>query len=285
MLRRRRLRRAALALTLCCAGGLGTACTVGTPSVDRERTRVLPLVGLTGPVPSDTTAGPDDRTSPGTTGGGADPAAAPTPVGLASGMTPVPGAVTCTVTRAMDADEVLVRPDRLWTDLRESTFGATETRSRHQPGCSVARPAAPDCTVSFPFTVLDQQAVVLAFDLDRLVAGDARATLSRAVSARAPQRIVGYSSFVLAPGEPGAAALSWLRAAVERCVGGRPGRLGGVAGLVGGLASPDAAPGRARSLFVADGDRAVWVVLDGGSWSAATERQAVEAAVTAPLSR
>ncbi len=211
--------------------------------------------------------------------------AGPTPEGLASGMTPVPGAVTCTVTRDLEAAQVPVRPDRLWTDLRESSFGAREIRSRHQPGCAVPRPVEPDCTVSFPFAVQDQQDVVLAFGLDRLVTGSARATLSRTASARAPERILSYTVLVPPADVTGKGASSWLRAAVERCVGGRPGRLGGVAGLVGSLASPDASPGRARSLFVVEAGRAVWVVLDGGSWTPETERQAVQTAVTGMLVR
>ncbi len=206
-------------------------------------------------------------------------------------MTPVPGAVTCAVTRDLAAGEVPVRPDLLWPDLTRTTFGATETRSRHQPGCGAARPADPDCTVSFPFTVQGPQDVVLAFGLDRLVTGASRGTPSRGAPGRGPERIVGYSMFVFPTGGTGGtgrteeAASAWLRAAVQRCSGSRPGRLGGVDGLVGSLASPDASPGRARTLFLVRDDRAVWVVLDGGSWSSAVDRQAVGAAVTGLLTR
>ncbi|MEO7752895.1 MAG: hypothetical protein ABIS35_05725 [Terracoccus sp.] len=200
----------------------------------------------------------------------------------------MPGAVTCTITRDLAAGEVPVRPDLLWPELTRKTFGATETRSRHQPGCGTTRPADPDCTVSFPFTVQVQQDVVLAFGLDRLVTGAGRATPARGAAGRAPERIVGYSMFVFPTGTSGTsgeAASAWVRSAVERCSGGRSGRLGGVDGLVGSLASPDASPGRARTLFLVRGDRALWVVLDGGSWSPPVDRQAVGAAVTALLAR
>ncbi|MDN5778243.1 MAG: hypothetical protein L0H96_15175, partial [Humibacillus sp.] len=197
------------------------------------------------------------------------------------GMTPVPESSPCVSIVDLAADAVPVRPDAIWPGLGATSFNATRAVSRHRAGCAAPRPPEPDCTVSFPFTVQGVDDVVLAFALDRLVTGEARVTVAASsAGATSEQRIISYRSMRRQAGAAGETALAWLRSAVVRCAGGSPGRLGGMGGLVGSVSSPDSPSGRARSLFVVSGDLAIWVVLDGGAWSPASDRQAVEAAVS-----
>lgn len=196
-------------------------------------------------------------------------------------MTPVPESSPCASTEDLATDAVPVRPDAIWPGLGATSFNASQTVSRHRAGCSAQRPAEPDCTVSFPFTVQGPEDLVLAFALDRLVTGEARVTVAASpAGATSSQRIVTYRSMLREPGTAGESALAWLRSAVARCAGGRPGRLGATSGLVGSVSSLDSPSGRARSLFVVSGDLSVWLVLDGGAWSPASDREAVDGAVS-----
>ena len=203
-------------------------------------------------------------------------------LGADPGMTPVPESSPCVSTVDLAADAVPVRPDAIWPGLGATSFNATRTVSRHRVGCVAPRPPEPDCTLSFPFSVQGPDDLVLAFDLDRLVTGEARVTIAASpAGATSAQRIISYRSMLRQPGTAGESALGWLRSAAATCAGARPGRLGGAGGLVGSVSSPNSPSGRARSLFVVSGDLAIWLVLDGGAWSPESDRQAVAATVTA----
>lgn len=255
----------ATALTIALTGILGSACTSPSPPTPPTTPYTTPPTLQPSPTARSTTAGGGGATSPIT-----DP-----------GMTPVPESSPCVSTVELPADAVPIRPDAIWPGLGATSFNASRSVSRHRAGCAAQRPAEPDCTVSFPFTVQSPEDLVLAFALDRLVTGEARVTVAASpAGATSEQRIISYRSLLRQSGAAGEAALAWLRSAVVRCAGGRPGRLGGAGGLVGSVSSPDSPSGRARSLFVVSGDLAIWLVLDGGAWSSASDRQAVEAALS-----
>ncbi|MEO5743730.1 MAG: hypothetical protein ABIQ53_03950 [Terracoccus sp.] len=247
----------------------------------RWPTAALVLTGILGsactpnPLPSPPTvlSSPNGRST--AIGGGEQSA-----VATGRGMTPVPESSLCASTVDLAADAVPFRPDAIWPGPGATSFNASRTVSRHRTGCAARLPAAPDCTVGFPFTVQGNDEVVLAFALDRLVTGEARVTVAASpAGATSSQRIISYHSMLRQAGAAGEAALAWLRSAVATCVGGRPGRLGGTSGLVGSVSSPNSPSGRARSLFVVSGGLAIWLVLDGGAWSPASDRRAVDAAV------
>ncbi|MEO6998472.1 MAG: hypothetical protein ABI112_10345 [Terracoccus sp.] len=252
--------------------------TVSTGSRWPTVALVVGLSGILGSActPSPTTLQPSPSGRSVVVGGGGE-----SPLVTDPGMTPVPESSSCASTEDLNAEAVPVRPDAIWPGLGVTSFNASRTVSRHRAGCAAQRPAGPDCTVSFPFTVQGPEDLVLAFALDRLVTGEARVTVAASpAGATSSQRIVAYRSMLREPGRAGEAALAWLRSAVATCAGGRPGRLGGTSGLVGSVSSPDSPSGRARALFVVSGDLSVWLVLDGGAWSPQSDREAVGAAVS-----
>lgn len=210
---------------------------------------------------------------------------APTQPALAPGMTPVPEAGLCAVTRSLTSTAPLP-PDVIWPDSVHRGRSGTETVRRADPSCVEHRPLETTCYASFPYIAASDDEILLGLGAERLTTGEAHAEVTPPSGAIPSQAAVLYTVLHFPPSGTSTAdfesARERLTTAVTTCAGGRSGHLG-VDGLVGQRESVMAVRAFQDAHFVfAQVDRdLVWLVVDGAGWSAATRERAARSAIAA----
>ena len=193
-----------------------------------------------------------------------------------AGMTAVPEQAACFVEKDLSADPPL-RPRELWPGAAEERAVAFRETRQDAAGCApTARlPAACD-GVTFPWVFSQNREIYAWTGARRVVAGIAAARLAVGSDPGRGSVVLEYVLLRFDRGDPARTATGEILAdLVQRCGRGRAGSLGGVAGLVGEQTSIFGAGTRARGVLVSEGDDLLWLLVDGGAWSADSERRAV----------
>lgn len=198
-----------------------------------------------------------------------------------TGMTPVPQQVTCFVEKDLSPD-LQLQPGELWPGAAQERSVAQRFTRLDAEGCAPTAKPPGDCERgAFPWVPSQDRAAYAWSGARSVVAGIAAARLAAGPGVSEGDVALEYVLLRFDRGDPARATTSSLLSEiVRRCGHARPGNLGGATGLVATQESFfGAGHPAARGVLVSEGDDLLWLLLDGGAWSSASEAHAVGLAV------
>ncbi len=264
---------------------LTAACTTGTAGDGRltySRSARAAVTGTPAPVLG---AGSGGGVRPSATATISGRSGAPTRPSLSPGMTALPEASLCSVTRTLTSAAPL-QPEMIWPDAVHRGRSGTETVRRTDPSCVSHQPFETTCDATFPYVAASDDAILLSLGADRLTTGEAHAEVTPPSGAIPSQAAVLYTVLHFPSSGQSTSDLESARrrltTAITACAGGRPGHLG-VDGLVGQRESVMAVRAfqDANFVFAQAGRDLIWLVVDGAEWTAATRERAARSAIAA----